>query len=128
MQLGANPKSKGKGKDSMGKGKGEDVEDKCKGKDAKSELSKNAKSDDQKICFYCNKSGMAASPHHPNDTAVVVPLQCLLPGDRHTSTFVIAMLCANSETSCESSSKQAVRSPLRVANTTIETHCCDSVK
>ena len=48
---------------------------------------------------------------HPNDTAAVVPLQCLLPDERHTSTFVIAMPCVNSETSCESSSEQAVRSP-----------------
>ena len=111
MQLGANPKSKGKGKDSKGKGKGEDVKDECKGKDAKSELFKNAKSDDQKICFYCNKSEVAASPHHPNDTAVVVPLQCLLPGERHTSTFIIVMPCVNSERSCESPSEQAVRSP-----------------
>ena len=33
---------------------------------------------------------VAASPH-PSDTAAVVPLQCLLPGERDTSTFVIAM-------------------------------------
>ena len=115
-QLGANPKSKSKGKD--------------KAKDAKNESSKNAKSGDQRKCFYCQKTGhvkaecrkrqkdladakgkpVAASPH-PHDTAAVVPLQCLLPGERHTSTFVIAMPCANSETSCESSSEQAVRSP-----------------
>ena len=80
--------------------------------------------------IYCNKSGhvkaecrkkqkdfadaeerpLAASPH-PNDTAAVVPLQCSLPDERHTSTFAIAMPRANSETSCESSSEQAVRSP-----------------
>ena len=40
----------------------------------------------------------------------VATLQWLLPDERHTSTFVIAMLCANSETSCESSSEQVVRS------------------
>ena len=107
MQLGANPKSKGKGKDS-------------KGTDSKHESSKKAKSDDQRKCFYCNKSDpvkvecrkrlkdlaeaegkpVAASPHHSNDKAAVVPLQCLLPGEKHTST---AMPCVNSETSCESS-------------------------
>ena len=50
MQLGANPKSKGKGKgkDSKGKGKGKDVKGKGKGKDAKNESSKNAKNDDQR--------------------------------------------------------------------------------
>ena len=109
MPLGANPKRKGKGKDSKGKGKG---------KDAKNESSKKAKNDDQRKCFHCQKTGhvkaecrkrqkdladaeekpMAASPH---DTAAVVPLQCLLAGERHTSTFVKAMPCANSETSCE---------------------------
>ena len=59
---------------------------------------------------FADAEGVAASPH-PHDTAAVEPLQCLLPGERHTSTFVIAMLCAHSETSCESSSEQAVRSP-----------------
>ena len=47
MQLGANPKSKGKGKDVKSKGKG---------KDAKSESSKKTKSDYQRKCFYWNKS------------------------------------------------------------------------
>ena len=132
MQLGANPKSKSKGTDSKGKGKGKgkDVKGKDKAKDAKNESSKKAKSDDQRKCFCCQKTGhvnaecrkrlkdladakekpMAATPH-PNDTAAIVPLQCLHPGERHTSTFVIAMPCANSETSCESSSEQTVRSP-----------------
>ena len=93
MQLGANPKSKGKGKD--------------KAKDAKNESSKKAKSDDPRKCFYYQKTGhvkaesrkrqkdfadaegkpVAASPH-PHDTAAVVSLQCSLPGERHTSTFV----------------------------------------
>ena len=128
MQLGANPKSKGKSKDSKDKGKGKDLKGKGKGKDAKNESSKKAKNDNQRKCFSCNKSGhvkaecrkrqkdladaegkpMAASPH---ETATVVPLQCLLPGERHTSTFVIAMPCANSETSCESSSEQTVMRP-----------------
>ena len=104
MQLGANLKCKGKGKVSKGKGKGKDVKSKGKGKDAKNESSKKAKSDDQRKCFHCNKSGhvkaecskrlqdladaegkpVAASPRHPNDTAAVVPLECLLPGERHT--------------------------------------------
>ena len=119
MQLGANPKSKGK-----------DIKGKDNAKDAKNESSKKAKSDDQRKCFYCQKTGhveaecrkrlqdlaeaegksMAATPH-PNDTAAAVPLQCLLPGERHTSSFVIAMPCANSETSCESSSELAVSWP-----------------
>ena len=106
MQFGASPKSKGKGEDSKGKGKGKGKgEDKAK--DAKNESSKKAESDDQRQCFYCQKTGhvkaecrkrqkdladaegkpVAASPH-PHDTAAVVPLQCLLPGERHTSTFV----------------------------------------
>ena len=124
MQLGANPKSKGKGKNAKA-----------------NESSKKAKNDDQRKCFYCNKSGhvkaecrnrqkdladaegrpVAASPH-PNDTAAVVPLQCLLPDERHTSTFVIAMHCANTETSCESSSEQAVRSPGACGIAPAETH------
>ena len=134
MQLGANPKSKGKGKESKGKGKGKgkDVKGKDKAKDAENESSNKAKSDDQRKCVYCQKMGhvkaecrkrlkdfadgegkpVAASPH-PHDTAAVVPLECLLPGERHSSTFVIAMPCENSEMSCEFSSEQAVRSPLR---------------
>ena len=91
MQLGANPKGKGKGKDVKGRGKGND---------GKSESSKKAKSDNQRDCFYCNKSGhvkaewrkklkdlaeaarkpVAATPH-PSDTTTIVPLQCLLPGE-----------------------------------------------
>ena len=54
---------------------------------------------------------MATSTHHSNDTAAVVPLQCLLlPGEGHTSTFVLAKPCASSETLCESSSEQAGKS------------------
>ena len=126
-QLGANPKSKGKGKDSKyTKGKGKDIKGKDKAKDVKNESSKKAKSDDQRKCIYCTKTGHvraecrkrlevegkpgAALPH-PHDTAAVVPLQCLLTGERHSSTLVIAMPNANSDTSCESFSGQAVRSP-----------------
>ena len=66
----------------------------------------------QKLKDFAEAEGkpVAASPHS-HDTAAVVPLQCLLPGERHSSTFVIAMPCANNETSCESSSEQTVRSP-----------------
>ena len=45
MQLGANPKSKGKGKESKGIDKAKDV---------KNESSKKTKSGDQRQCFYCN--------------------------------------------------------------------------
>ena len=51
---------------------------------------------------------VAASPH-PHDTGAVVPLQCLLPGERLRE---------------ESGSGQL--RPGR--STTSETHCCDSVK
>ena len=101
MQLGASPKSKGKGEESKGKdkgkGKGKDIKGKVKAKDVKNESSKKAKSDDQRKCFYCNKTGhvraerrkrledlaeaggkpVAASPL-PHDTAAVVPLQNVL--------------------------------------------------
>ena len=57
LQLGANPKSKGRGKDGKGKGKGKDVKGKGKGKDVKTKWSNKARSDDQKKWFYCNKTG-----------------------------------------------------------------------
>ena len=57
------------------------------------------------------KKPVSASPHHPNDATATVPLQCLLPGERHTTTFVIAMLCVKNEASREFSSEQAVKSP-----------------
>ena len=126
MQLGANPKSKGKGKESKGKGK--DIKGKDKAKDVRNESFK--KVDDPRKWFYCNKTGhvrakcykrlkdlaeaekklVAASPH-PHDAAAIVPLQCVLPGEGHTTTFVIAMPYLKSETSCEFSSEQTVRSP-----------------
>ena len=94
--------------------------------DVKNESFKKVKSDDRKKFFYCNKTGhmraecrqrlkdlaeaegkpVAASPH-PHDATAIVPL---LPGERHSSTFVIAMPCVNNETSCEFSSEQTVRS------------------
>ena len=100
---------------------------KDKAKDVKNESSKKTKSDDQRKCFYCNKTGHVRAecrkrqkdflPRQRGNRwqcrhiAAIVPLQCLLPGERHSSTFVIAMPCANSETSCEFSSEQAVRRP-----------------
>ena len=53
----------------------------------------------------------------------------MLPDETHTTTFVIAMLRMNGETSCESSSVQAVRKPgagsIAPAEVTKrETHCC----
>ena len=150
--VGANPKSKGKGKESKGKGKGKDIKGKDKAKDVRNESSKKVKSDDRRKCFYCNKTGhvkaecnkrlrdlaeaegkpVAASPH-PHDATAIVPLQCLLPGERHTSTFVKAMPCVNNETSCEFSSEQTVRSPgagsFALAETQrVRPHCCDAVK
>ena len=91
MQLGANPKSKGKGSESKGKeskGKGKDIKGKDKAHDVKNESSRKTKSDDQIKCFYCNMTGhvraeckkrlkdlaeaewkaVAASPHHQHDT------------------------------------------------------------
>ena len=57
MQLGANPKSKGKGKESKGKGKGKDGKSKGQCKDAKNEPSEKTKKDQQRKCFYCQKTG-----------------------------------------------------------------------
>ena len=78
---------------------------------AKERISR-AKTRPKRLKYLAEAEGkpVAASPH-PHDTAAVVPLQCLLPGERHSSTFVIAMLCVNNETSFEFSSEQAVRSP-----------------
>ena len=106
----------------------------------KNEPSKKVKSDDRRKCFYCNKTGhvraecrrrlkdlaeaegklVAASPH-PHDATAIVPLQCFLPGERHSSTFVTAMPCVNNETSCEFSSEQTVRSPGAVSFAPAET-------
>ena len=58
LQLGANPKCKGKGKDVKGK----DVKGKGKGKDikGKDESSQKVKSYDRRKCFYSNKTGPSA--------------------------------------------------------------------
>ena len=120
----------GQREQSRGKGKGKDIKGKDKAKDVRNESSRKVKSDDRRKCFYCNKTGhvkaecnkrlrdlaeterkpVAASPH-PHDATAIVPLQCLLPGERHSSTFVIAMPCVKNKTSCEFSSEQTVRSP-----------------
>ena len=76
---------------------------KTRSRNAMNESSKKAKSDDQRKCFYCHKTGVkaecrkrlkdhaeaegkpvAATPH-PSNTTTVVPLQCLLPDESHTS-------------------------------------------
>ena len=51
MQIGVQPKSKGKGKDSK------DTKGRSKGKDAKNEWSKKAKVDDLRRCSSCQKTG-----------------------------------------------------------------------
>ena len=53
MQIGAHPKSKGKGKESK------DAKGRSKGKDTKNESSKKVKVDDQRRCRYCQKTGHA---------------------------------------------------------------------
>ena len=128
VQLGANPKSKGKGKESKGKRQGHQRQ--RQGQGCEERIVEKRKERRSEKCFNCNKTShvrancrkrlkdlaeaegksVAASPH-PHDTAAVVPSQCELPGERHSSTFVTAMPCVNSETSCEFSSEQAVRSP-----------------
>ena len=111
MQLGTNPKSKGKGKDGMGKGKG---------KDGKTESSKKAQSDDKKnedlsreVREQKELKDLAAAEGQPvaattrpsGTTTASVPLQCLLQDESHTSTFILALPCANDEPSDESSSE-----------------------
>ena len=121
-------------------------------KDVRNESSKKVKSDDRKKCFYCNKTGhvkaecykrlrdlaeaekkqVAASPH-PHDATAIVPFTVLTSRREDTTTFVIAMPCVKSETSCEFSSEQTVRSPgagsFAPAETQrMRTRCCDSVK
>ena len=90
MQLGANPKSKGKGKESKGKGKGQGQGEQI--------VHESQERRSEKVLAEAEGKPVTASPH-PHDTAAVVPLQCLLPGERHASTFVIGMPCVNSETS-----------------------------
>ena len=111
MQLEANPKSKGKGKDCKGKGKG-------KGKEAKNESSKKAKERRSEKVLRLQQvrpreGRVAASPHHSNDNngravAVLTPRRGTHVNVHHSNAS-----CEQrnvSETSCESSSDQAVRS------------------
>ena len=104
MQLGANPKSKSKGTDSKGKGKGKgkDVKGKDKAKDAKNESSKKAKSDDQRKCFCCQKTG----PRERRvQKATERPCRCKGETDgrdatskRHSSDRAVAVLTPRRET------------------------------
>ena len=65
----------------------------------------------QRLKDLAEAEGKPVASPHPHDAAAIVPLQCLLPGERHSSTFVTARLCVSNETSCEFSSEQTVRSP-----------------
>ena len=114
MQLGANPQSKGKGKDS-GKDKAPRMQRTNRPRKQRATIRESASREAEcrkRLKDLADTEGkpVAASPH-PHYSAAVVPLQCLLPGERHSPTFVIAMPCAISVTSCESSSERAVRSP-----------------
>ena len=68
---------------------------------------------------------LVAATTNPNDTATVVPLQCFLPDERHPSTIIIAMTCANNETSCNSSSEQTVMRPGAGSIAPAETQSCE---
>ena len=89
------------------------------GKDAKNESSKKVKADDQRRCYYCQKTGHAKSQcetrlkdladaegkpvtanSHPNDTAATVQMHCSLPNE-HVMTFPMALPCGRRKTSCE---------------------------
>ena len=123
--------------------KGKDIKGKDKVKDVKNESSKKMKIDDRRKCFYCNKTGHVraecrqrlrdlaeaegkpvAASSHPHDATAIVPLQCLLPGERHSSTFVIAMPCLNNKTSCEFSSEQTVRTAIPSNETCLMMDTC----
>ena len=108
LQIGVEPKSKGKGKDSK------DTKGRSKGKDAKNESSKKVKVDDLRRCCDCQKTGHVSrlkdlvdaeekpvtANSHPNDTAAVVLLQCSPPG-AHAMTCHMAMPCVEKKTPCE---------------------------
>ena len=113
-------KKKEKGQRQQGqKGKSKDAKGRSKDKDAKNELSKKLKGDDQRRCHNCQKTGHVKSQcktrlkyladaegipvtanSHPNDTAAVVSLHCLLP-DEHAMTFLMAIPCVERKTPCE---------------------------
>ena len=113
MQIGVQPKSKGKGEDSK------DAKGRSKGKDTKNESSKKMKADDLRRCCCCQKTGHVksgcksrlkdladaegkpvAADSHPNDTAAVVLLQCSPPG-AHAMTCHMATPCVEKKTLCE---------------------------
>ena len=129
MQIGAHPKSKGKGKDSKDKGKSKDAKDRSMGKDAKNESSKKVKADDQRRCYHCQKTSHAKSQcetrlkdladaegkpatanSHSNDTAAVVPLHCSL-SDEHAMTCHVAMPCVERKTPCEDVNVETMMRP-----------------
>ena len=134
MQLGANPKSKGKGKEGKGKdkGKGKDVKGKRQGHACEERIVQESKERrSEKVLLYCNKTGhvraecrkrterpcrgrgetggSVATSTSTQQRSCRCSVYSYARG--HSSTFVIAMPCANSETSCEFSSEEAVRSP-----------------
>ena len=105
-------RSKGKGKDSQDIGKSKD-------KDTKNESSKKVKAEDQRRCYYCQKTGHVWSQcgsrlndladaeersvianSHPNDTAAIVLVHCSLPNE-YVMTFPMALPCGVRETPCE---------------------------
>ena len=119
MQIGAHPKSKGKGKDSKDKGKSKDAKGGSKDKDAKNESSKKVKGDDQRSCYYCQKTGHVkpqcktrlkdladtegkpvTANSHLNDIAAVVPSHCSLPNE-HAMTCHMVTPCVEKKTPCE---------------------------
>ena len=111
MQIGVQPKSKGKGKDSK------DTKGRSKGKDAKNETSKKVKVDDLRRCCYCHKTGHVKSGcksrlkdfadaegkpvtanSHPNNTAAVVLLQCSPPGEHAMPCHMADAVCGEKDT------------------------------
>ena len=100
------------------------------GRQGQETKAKDAKSDDQRKCFYCQKIGHVKLSAESDQKTLPMKrgnrwqrrhihttqqrswrCSAYCQNERHTSTFVMAMPCANSETSCESSSEQAVRIP-----------------
>ena len=105
MQLGANPKSKGKGKDGKdqgkgkdvrSKGKGKDVKGKGKGKDGKTESLKKAQSDDQRKCSYCHKTGHVKAECRKRLKDLAKAYRDATPG-RHNNGRAAAVLTARRE-------------------------------
>ena len=93
----AKARAKGKGKD-----KGKDVKGKGKGKDAQNESSKKAKNDDQRKCFYCQKTGhvKAECRKRLKDLAEAEgkPVAAYATSKRHSNGRAAAVLTARRET------------------------------